>query len=85
MSANNLPTNLASVEKILQRLAAAERGQQKEIRITIQEARDLAIELALLTSKMGQTINEMHQALTQIRESNTEFNVQVDGGGFGQR
>jgi len=39
MSQNNLPNNLPSVERLLQRVAVAERSQQKEIRITVQEAK----------------------------------------------
>ena len=49
MSQSNLPTNLPSVERLLARVAAAERSQQKDIRISIQEAKDLTAELAVLT------------------------------------
>ncbi len=82
MSANNLPTTLPTVEKLIQRVAVAERSQQKEIRITIQEARDLTAELAIMTSKMGQTMQEIHRMLSEIRESTTQIEVKVDGGGF---
>ena len=44
MSANSLPTNLPSVERLLQRVSAAEKSQQKDIRMSIQEARDLTTE-----------------------------------------
>jgi hypothetical protein len=82
MSANNLPTNLPSVEKLLQRVAVAEKTQQKEIRITIQEARDLTTELAIITSRLGKTIQEIHQMLAEIRESTTKIDVKFDGGSF---
>jgi septation ring formation regulator EzrA len=82
MSQNNIPTTLPSVEKILQRVSAAERSQQKEIRITIQEARELAAELAILTSKLGKTINEIHQSLAEIKNSQSSGSVRFDGGGF---
>lgn len=75
---------MPTVEKLIQRVVAAERGQQKEIRITIQEARDLTAELAIMTSKLGQTVSEIHKMLSEIRESATEFEVKVDGGGFGR-
>ena len=82
MSQNN-SVNLPSVEKLVQRLVAAERGQQKEIRISVQEARDLTAELAIMTSKMARTMQELHTMLAEIRQSTTEIEVKVDGGGFG--
>lgn len=82
MSQNNLPINLPSVEKLIQRVAVAERSQQKDIRISIQEAKDLTAELAILTSKLGQTVQEIHQMLAEIRESTTNIDVKFDGGTF---
>jgi hypothetical protein len=83
MSQNNLPTNLPSVERLLARVATAERSQQKDIRLSIQEAKDLTAELAVLTSKLGRTVQEIHQMLAEIRESTTKIDVKFDGGGFG--
>ena len=83
MSQRNLPTNLPSVERLLARVAAAERSQQKDIRISIQEAKDLTAELAVLTSKLGRTVQEIHAMLAEIRESTTKIDVKFDGGGFG--
>jgi hypothetical protein len=82
MSQNNIPVNLPGVEKLIQRLAVAERSQQKDIRISIQEARDLTSELAILTSKMAKTMQEIHSMLAEIRQSTTQIEVKVDGGGF---
>jgi hypothetical protein len=82
MSQNNLPTNLPSVEKLIQKVVAADRSQQKEIRITIQEAKDLTAELAILTSKLGKTVQEIHQMLAEIKESTTNIDVKFDGGSF---
>ena len=82
MLQNNLPTNLPSVEKLLARVAAAERSQQKDIRISMQEAKDLTAELAVLTSKLGRTVQEIHSMLAEIRESTTKIDVKFDGGGF---
>lgn len=82
MSQNNLPTNLPSVEKLIQRVVAAERSQQKDIRISIQEARDLTAELAIMTSKLGKTVQEIHTMLFEIKESTTNIDVKFDGGGF---
>ena len=82
MSQNNLPTNLPTVERLIQRVVAAEKRQQKDIRISIQEARDLTAELAVMTSKLGRTVQEIHEMLAQIRESTTKIDVKFDGGGF---
>ena len=82
MSQSNLPTNLPTVERLIQRVTAAEKSQQKDIRISIQEARDLTAELAVMTSKLGRTVQEIHAMLAQIRESTTKIDVKFDGGVF---
>ena len=82
MSANNIPTTLPSVERLIQRVQAAERGQQKDIRLSIQEARDLTSELAILTSRLGKTVQEIHSMLAEIKESTTNIDVKFDGGTF---
>ncbi len=82
MSQNNIPSKLPAVEKLVQRVVSAERSQQREIRLTIQEAKDLTTEMAILTSKLGQTVQEIHQMLSEIRESTTKIDVKFDGGTF---
>jgi septation ring formation regulator EzrA len=82
MSQSNIPTSLPSVERLVQRVRSAEKSQQKEIRITIQEARDLTSELAIITSRLGQTVTEIHKALNEIKESTGNVDVKFDGGGF---
>jgi tRNA A37 methylthiotransferase MiaB len=82
MSQNNIPQTLPSVEKLLNRIVTAERSQQKEIRITIQEARDLTTELAILTSRLGKTLQEIHASLQDLRNQNGNVDVKFDGGGF---
>lgn len=81
MSQNNI-TTLPTVEKLISRVAVAEKSQQKEIRITIQEARDLTAELSVLTSKLGKTVQEIHAMLSEIRDSSTKIDVKFDGGTF---
>jgi septation ring formation regulator EzrA len=82
MSANNLPTKLTSVEKIVQRLVAAEKSNQKEIRLSVQEAREIVTDLSVLTSKLGKHIEEIHQKLGKIEAVSAQINVQMDGGTF---
>lgn len=82
MSTSSIPTNLATVQKLLQRVSSAEKSQQREIRISIEEARALVSELALLTTKLGSTVAEIHALLKQIQQSTTEVDVKFDGGSF---
>jgi ABC-type transporter Mla subunit MlaD len=82
MSQNNLPDTLPTIQKLIQRTQVAERSQQKEIRISLQEARELTSELALMTSKLGHTISEIHQMLAVIKESTTQIDIKFDGGQF---
>jgi hypothetical protein len=82
MSQNNLPSNLPSVERLLQRVAVAEKSQQKEIRITIQEARDLTSELAIFSTKMSKTVQEIHIMLKELKEDSSKIDVKFDGGSF---
>jgi septation ring formation regulator EzrA len=82
VSTNNIPTTLPTIEKLIQRIQAAERGQQREIRISIQEARDLTSELSILTSRLGKTVSEIHKTLQEIKESTGSVDVKFDGGGF---
>lgn len=82
MSQNNIPPKLPSVERLVQRVSQAEKSQQREIRMTIQEAKDLTYELAILTSKLGSTLQEIHTILKEIRESSNTIDVKFDGGGF---
>jgi urease gamma subunit len=82
MSQNNIPSNLPSVERLIQRVAVAEKSQQKDIKLSLQEARELTAELAIITAKLGKTVQEIHQMLSEIRESTTNIDVKFDGGSF---
>lgn len=82
MSQSNLPNTLPSIEKLIQRVAMAEKTNQKDIRVSLQEAKDLTAELAILTSKLGQTVQQIHQMLVEIKESSTKIDVKFDGGSF---
>ena len=84
MSRNNIPVNLPSVEKLILRLRSAEQSQQKDIRLSIQEARDLAAELALLTSKLGTVLQEINQSLDDLKKS-SNIDIRFDEGGFDNR
>jgi septation ring formation regulator EzrA len=82
MSQNNIPERLGSVERIIQRVTTAEKTNQKEIRLTLQEAKDLITDLALITGRLGKTIEEIHVKLDKLNTTTQEINVQMDGGTF---
>jgi hypothetical protein len=82
MSQNNIPNTLPSIERLISRISVAEKSQQKEIRITMQEARDLTNDLAIMTSKLSRTMQEIHSMLTEIQSSTSKIDVKFDGGGF---
>jgi hypothetical protein len=82
MPQNNIPQTLPTIEKLMSRVATAERSNQREIRITIQEARDLAIELSIITARLGSTVSEINQSLKRLETSGNNIEVKFDGGGF---
>ena len=82
MSTNNLPQSLPTIEKILQRIAIAEKSQQKDIRITLQEARSLTLELSLFTSKLGTVVASIDEQLKQIEQNSEQVEVKFEGGQF---
>lgn len=82
MLQNNIPDNLPSVDKLLKKISAAEKSQQREIRISIEEARELALDLALITSKLGTTIKEIRSSLQEIKNSSSSIDIKFDGGNF---
>ena len=73
---------MPSIQRLLQRISSAEKSNQKEIRITIQEARELTTDLALITSKLGTTVQEVHSMLRKIKQDNDELDVKFDGGSW---
>jgi len=81
MSAN-IPNNLPGLEKLVRRIAQAEKSNQKDVRLTIQEARELSNELAILTANLGKTVGEIHAILKQIQDNTTNIDVKFDGGNF---
>jgi len=82
MSQDKTSIQLPSVERLIQRVVAAEKTNQKEIRLTIQEARELTTDLSLMTSKLGKQITEIHSRLDKLTGEQQQISVQMDGGTF---
>jgi len=48
----------------------------------LQEAKDLANDLAVMTAKLSKTVQEIHAMLVDIRSATNKIDVKFDGGGF---
>lgn len=73
--------NLTPVTQFIQQVRAAELGQSKEVKMSIQQARMLNLALAELMDKVNQDYESMFTALK--RSVDTEVvSVSMDGGGF---
>lgn len=73
--------NLTPITQFVQSLRAAELGQLKEIKMTIQQARLLNLALAELQDKLLQDYETMYNALKNSQDTEV-VTVQLDGGGF---
>jgi septation ring formation regulator EzrA len=82
MSQDKMSIQLPSVERLIQRVVAAEKTNQKEIRLTIQEARELTTDLSLMTTKFSKQITEIHSRLDKLTGEQQQISVQMDGGTF---
>jgi len=79
---SNLPDRMPSIEKLVQRIRTAEKSNQKEIKITLQEGKELAYDLALITSKLSQTISEIGSKMNKLSVAEQSIDVKMDGGDF---
>ena len=82
MSANNIPDKLPSVERLIQRVTVAERSNQREIRMSIAEARELVADLTMLTMKMSDIIVGIHNKLDRLANAPVDIKIETDGGAF---
>jgi hypothetical protein len=73
--------NLTPITQFIQLLRAAELSQQKEIKMTIQQARLLSLALAEVQDKVLQDYENMYNTLKNSQEPEV-ITVQLDGGGF---
>ena len=75
--------NLSPITQFVQILRSAELGQQKEIKLSIQQARLLHLALTEVLDKINQDYESLYNDLK--RSVDTEVvNVSMDGGGFSE-
>lgn len=77
---NEFSDRLPSVERLIQRVRAAEQTHQRDIRLTIQEARELVQDLALLTAKLSGVLADIQQSIAAIDSSGSGGSIKMDGG-----
>jgi hypothetical protein len=75
------PINLTPITQFVQLLRVAELNQQKEVKLTIQQARLLNLALTETLDKLNRDWETLYNALKNTQ--NTEvITVTMDGGGF---
>jgi hypothetical protein len=73
--------NMSPLTQFVQLLRAAELGQQREVKMSIAQARLLSLALTEIQGKLLQDYESMYNALK--RSVDTEVvEIQLDGGGF---
>lgn len=82
MSISNIPNNLSCVDKLISKIKTADKSNAKEVRITMQEAKDLVYELALVSSKLTTTLHSIDTKLDSITANNETIDLKFDGGDF---
>lgn len=75
------PVNTMPLTQFTQLLKAAELSQQKELKMTIQQARLLNIALTEVLAKLTQDYESLFNSLKESSGSEI-ISIQVDGGGF---
>jgi CTP synthase (UTP-ammonia lyase) len=77
------PINTAALLQFTQLLKSAELTQQKELKMTIQQARLLNIALTEVLAKLSQDYESLFHTLKQS-SANEVVSIQLDGGVFGE-
>lgn len=73
--------NVSPITQFIQTVRAAELSQQKEVKLTIQQARLLNLTLSELLDKLNRDLETVYSAIKN--NSATEVvSVSMDGGGF---
>ena len=75
------PINLTPITQFVQLLRIAELNQQKEVKLTIQQARLLNLALTETLDKLNRDWETLYSALKNTQETEV-ITVTMDGGGF---
>jgi len=75
------PINLTPITQFVQLLRVAELNQQKEVKLTIQQARLLNLALTETLDKLNRDWETLYSALKNTQDTEV-VTVTMDGGGF---
>jgi hypothetical protein len=75
------PINLTPITQFVQLLRVAELNQQKEVKLTIQQARLLNLALTETLDKLNRDWETLYNALKNTQDTEV-ITVTMDGGGF---
>ena len=81
---SNNPINTTAIQQFVQQVKAAEASQQREIRMDIKLAKNLAFTLGEVTARLTQDYEELFHKLRQTTD-NQVVSVTMDGGGFSDK
>lgn len=77
------PINLSPLTQFIQSVRSAELTQQKEVKMSIQQARLLSLALAEIQTKLVQDYETLYHSIKNSINSESEvIAVSMDGGGF---
>lgn len=71
------PLNTLPVENFIQRVKTADNSKQKEVRMTIDEAKQLRDTLAIVLSRLAGNYEDLLTSSSQTEET---ISISVDGG-----
>jgi hypothetical protein len=77
------PINTVPLQQFIQQVKMADMNQQKEIKLDIRTAKQLALTVGEITSKLTQDYENLLHALKNSND-NATVEIQLDGGGFEQ-
>ena len=77
------PINTVPLQQFIQQVKMADVNQQKEIKLDIRTAKQLALTVGEITSKLTQDYENLLHALKNSND-NATVEIQLDGGGFEQ-
>lgn len=75
------PINTIPLQQFIQQVKMADLNQQKEIKLDIRTAKQLAFTLGEITSKLTQDYENLFHSLKNSSD-NAVVEIQLDGGGF---
>lgn len=77
---SNEPINTIPIQQFIQQTRAADQSRSKEIKLSIEQAKNLAFTLGIVMSRLQ---GDLEKLLAESNKSNTEsIEIKIDGSGF---